>query len=109
MPGVGTVWFYPKGVANILSLNRMIKKSGWDIDFSSRGWRTTNNAHDLAYRCETAEGVKVEFLPTEQGLHVMNCSEYFGVGKSGYIFGKYITDNSTKGGKEMGTCHMAAE
>ena len=48
IPGIGTVWFYPKGVANILLLNRMIKKSGWDIDFSSRGWRTTNNAHDLA-------------------------------------------------------------
>ena len=39
----------------------------------------------------------------------MNCSEYFGVGKSGYIFGKHITDNGTKGGKEMGTCHMDTE
>ena len=29
LPGVGTVWFYPKGVANILSQYRMVVNSGY--------------------------------------------------------------------------------
>ena len=28
LPGVGTVWFYPKGVANILSQNKLVIDSG---------------------------------------------------------------------------------
>ena len=102
LPGVGTVWFYPDGVANILSMNKLIMGSGWDIDFSTRGYRRTNDVRDLAYKCETSEGVKVEFIPTQQGLHIMNCSDYFGLDKSGCVFGTEVTDNGTGFGEHMG-------
>ena len=32
MPGVGTVWFYEDGIANILSQHRMATLSKWDIE-----------------------------------------------------------------------------
>jgi hypothetical protein len=32
LPGVGTVWYYPSGVANILSQHRMVVNSGWDVE-----------------------------------------------------------------------------
>ena len=62
----------------------------------------TNNVMDRSYRCMTSEGRKITVLPTPEGLHVMDCSEYFGEGKDGYVFGTKITDNNTNFGENMG-------
>ena len=35
----------------------------------------------------------------------MRCSEYFGEGKSGCVFGQNIPDNNTNSGASMGMCH----
>ena len=49
LPGVGTVWFYPKGVANILSQHRMVVNSGWDVDYSTKLFRKSGDIKDLKY------------------------------------------------------------
>jgi hypothetical protein len=103
LPGVGIVWYYPNGVADILSQHRLVVNSGWDIDYSSKRYRKTGNIDDLKYDCVTAEGVHVSFLPNKDGLHILDCSKYFGVGKQGYVFGKSIIDNNTQNGHAM--CH----
>ena len=103
LPGVGTVWYYPAGVANILSQHRMVVNSGWDVEYSSKLYRTTLNVADLKFNCTTNEGVKVSFSSTPDGLHVMDCTEYFGVGRRGHVFGSSIIDNKTNNGVSM--CH----
>lgn len=101
LPGVGTVWYYPEGVANILSQHRMVVNSGWDIEYSTKEYRKSRKVSTLKYDCVTSEGVHCTFSPNKDGLHVLDCSKYFGIGKSGYIFGKNITDNNVNGGKDM--------
>ena len=78
---MGTVWFYPKGMANILSQNRMVVNSGWDVDYSTKSYRKSSNIQDLKYDCVTSEGVNVTFTPNKQGLHVLECRKYCGFGK----------------------------
>ena len=80
LPGVGTVWFYPPGVANILSQYRMAVFSNWDIEYSTKRFKKLGDVRDLSYNCVTSEGVEVRFDPTEQGLHVMDCTNYVGDG-----------------------------
>jgi hypothetical protein len=66
-PGVGTVWYYPSGVANVLSQHRMVVNSSWDVEYSSKLYRTTLNVNDLKFDCTTSEGVKVSFSSTPDG------------------------------------------
>jgi hypothetical protein len=101
LPGVGTAWYYPDGVANILSQHLMVVNSGWDIEYSSKLYRKTRGISSLKYNCITCEGVKCTFAPNKDGLHVMDCSNHFVIGKSGYIFGKKIIDNNVNGGEDM--------
>jgi hypothetical protein len=103
LPGVGTVWYYPNGVANILSQHRLVVNSGWDIEYSSKKYRETNNTMDLKYDCITSEGIELSFPPNKDGLHILDCTKYFGVGKQGYVFGKNVIDNKTNNGLAM--CH----
>ncbi|OEU17119.1 hypothetical protein FRACYDRAFT_237529 [Fragilariopsis cylindrus CCMP1102] len=103
LPGVGTVWYYPSGVANILSQHRMVVNSGWDVDYSSKLYRTTLDVTDLKFNCTTNEGVKVSFSSTPDGLHIMDCTDYFGAGRHGHVFGDSIIDNNTNNGLSM--CH----
>ena len=35
LPGVGTVWYYPDGVANILSQHKLVVDSNWKINYST--------------------------------------------------------------------------
>ena len=79
LPGVGTVWFYPNGVANILSQHRMVINSGWDIEYSTKAYRQSRDIRDLKYDCVTSEGVKVTFAPNKEGLHILDCRKYFGL------------------------------
>jgi hypothetical protein len=103
LPGVGTVWYYPNGVANILSQHRMVVNSGWDVDYSSRTYKKSGDIRDLKYECVTSEGIKLVFAPNKEGLHILDCTKYFGVGKQGFVFGKTIIDNKTNDGLAM--CH----
>ena len=96
LPGLGTVWFYPEGVANILLQHRIEVNSGFSVEYSTKRIIKTRNKQDLSYNCETSKGVKVYFMPTEQDLHVLNCAKHFGLNKPGYVFGKKIIDKGTK-------------
>ena len=101
LPGVGTVWYYPEGVANILSQHRMITLSKWRVKFDSDLYYRTGNKLDLCYNCITGENVKVKFTPTDKGLHVLDCSDYFGLERPNTVFGTEITDNKTRNGEGM--------
>ena len=103
LPGVGTVWFYPEGIANILGQFNMAVYSDWDIDYSTKTFKKTQKIKDLSFKCVTKEGYQVCFEPTRQGLHVLDCSDKFGIDKenNGCVFGKEITDNGTDFGKKM--------
>jgi hypothetical protein len=104
LPGVGTVWYYPEGTANILSAHRMVVNSGWSVNYSTDEYRKTLLHKNLSYRCITSEGIRVEFIPTKQGLYVMDCSQYFNNHEQDvYIFGKKNKDNGTDEGAAM--CH----
>ena len=101
LPGVGTVWYYPKGVANILSQHRVITLSKWRVKFDSAMYYRTGNRMDLCYHCTTGEGVEVEFTPTAKGLHVLDCTKFYGLDRPNRVFGQHVTDNGTKGGDAM--------
>ena len=103
LPVLGTVQFYLNGVANILSQHRMVVNSGWDIEYSTKAYRRTGDIRELKYVCVTSEGVKVIFTPNKEGLHILDCRDYFGLGKSGCVFGQNIIDNNTNNGFSM--CH----
>ena len=103
MPGVGTVWYYPEGAANILSGHRLVVNSGWSVKQDSDRYHQTGNTDDLSIRCVTKEGVRCKFKPTVDGLHVMDCEKLLKKGK--HIFGQTITDNGTMHGEAMGSCH----
>jgi hypothetical protein len=45
----------------------------------------------------------VSFPSNKDGLHILDCTNYFGVAKRGYVFGESITDNKTDNGHGM--CH----
>ena len=101
------MWFYPDGVANILSQNKLVIDSKWKMYYSSDRYYQTNNVLDLSYRGMTSEGRKVTFVPTTEGLHMMDCSEYFEEGKSGCVFSTKITNNNTNFGENMGMCNTS--
>ena len=81
----------------------MVVNSGWDVQYNSKHYRRSRDVNDLAYKVETSEGIKFEFMPMKKGLHVLDCSSYFQPGNKnhGYVFGKNITNNNTKGGLNM--------
>ena len=99
LPGVGTVWYYPEGAANILSWHRLVVNSGWSIQQDSDIYHQTGNTDDRLIRCVTSEGVKCEFRPTQEGLHVMDCKSYLRNGNN-CIFCKTITDKGTNNGQK---------
>ena len=72
MPGAGTVWYYLDGAANILSGHRLVVNSGWSVKQDSDEYHQTGNPEDLSIRCVMKEGVRCEFKPTADGLHVMD-------------------------------------
>jgi hypothetical protein len=81
----------------------MVVNSGWDVDYTSRVYKQTRDTRDLKFDCTTNEGIEVSFPSNKDGLHILDCSKYFGVGKQGYVFGKSIIDNKTNNGLAM--CH----
>ena len=123
LPGVGTMWYYSNGVANILSQHKLIVDSKWSIKHSSHRFETSRNIWDLSIDCITSKGVIIHFFPAAEGLYVMNCTQYFKEGrpvhifgnctqyfKEGqlvHIFGKNITDNGICDGNAI--CNTFSE
>ena len=75
--------------------------SKWSMTYSTTEFEKTDDDRDLVHKCKTSEGVELRFEPNENGLHVMDCSKYFGIGKTGYVFGTKVIDNGTEGGNLM--------
>ena len=102
MKGVGAVWYYPDGVANILSQFRMIAHSKWRMTYDTAKYHKSGNIEDLCYDVITSEGHRCKFIPTRQGLHVykIQCKN------SKDILGSRCTDNKTIFG---GSCHTLVE
>ncbi|OEU08874.1 hypothetical protein FRACYDRAFT_249219 [Fragilariopsis cylindrus CCMP1102] len=86
LPGVGTVWYYPERDGILSTVQSDSGKQKIIV---------------LKYDCVTAEGVECTFSPNTEGLHVLDCTKYFGIGKDGYVFGKHITDNNVSSGNNM--------
>jgi hypothetical protein len=88
LPGVGAVWYHPERIANVLSNARGLE-NGFEVDYSSR--KDSTGYRDPAYIIETREGIKLRFIPNEKGLHFLDFTQYFGVGKTGCVFGNAVT------------------
>jgi Zinc knuckle len=80
LPGYGTVWYHPDGIANILSLSRAISK-GHVVYDSKKG-----NEFVLI----KAGGSKTVFKQSEQGLY------YVDTAKEGSVFIYTVADNQFK-------------
>ena len=93
LPGVGTVWYHPKGIINILSHTYTVADNGFEVDYSSQP--DENSDRNLAYHIETSEDRTLQFSPNSKGLHCLDCSSYFGAGKKGFVFGNKITQTET--------------
>ena len=102
MMGVGTVWYYPQGVANILSQFRMVIYSKWRICYSTERYHETGDVSDLSYDVTTPDGFNCSFTPNSQGLHVYQVPK----GRGTNVFGTKKKDNVTIFG---GTCHAIIE
>ena len=85
------MWYYPKGVANILSQFRMIAYSRWMITFDTSKYNKSGNIEDLSYNVTTQEGVKYKFSPMPQELHVHR----IGIKQDKNIFGNKSANNMT--------------
>ena len=53
LPGVGTVWYHPKGIANIFSHTKTVADNGFEVDYLSRP--DENEKRDSAYCIKTNE------------------------------------------------------
>jgi len=63
LPGYGTVWYYPNGIANILSLAR-VEERGYQVVYDSK------DGH--AFRVHKADGSVRTFNKSERGLFYMD-------------------------------------
>ena len=88
LPGVGTVWVYRNGIANILSFHKLQESNKFVIDYSSRP--NKQGTVDRSFNVETPEGIRKKFTPDKKGLYVLDCSDHFGPSKDSHIFGKKV-------------------
>ena len=89
MPKVGAVWFYKKGVANILSQYRIATLSKWIIKYSTKRFHQTRRVKNLSYDVVTTEGIKCRFKLMPERLHVYEVSPV----TNKNIFGTITIDN----------------
>ena len=75
MRDVGMVWFFRKGVANILSQFRIAVHSQWDISHNTTDYKRSERLDDLCYKVRTSEGIRCKFSPMSKGLHVARIDE----------------------------------
>ena len=89
LPGFGTVWVHHNGIANILSLEWVATMPKYFIDYSNR-------TQTRDFRVESPDGKVLSFIPNGRGLHYLDCTEYFGPGKNGGVFGKTIYNTESQ-------------
>ena len=65
LPGYGTVWYYPQGIANILSLSH-VKKQGYHVTYDSEDGN--------AFFVHKPDGSVRVFNESERGLYFMDTS-----------------------------------
>jgi len=78
----------------------MVTLSKWEIDYSTHSYRKSGDVKDLSYNVVTSEGVKYQFRPTPEGLHVFDIDP----DNSNQVFGRKLVDNLTDKGNNM--CHV---
>ena len=88
---VGTVLFCPKGVVNILSSHKLVVNSKIRKHYNSDQYYQTGNVLYLFYRQMTSKGVRIKCVLTPEGLQLINCAKYFGLGKSECVAEKKST------------------
>ena len=66
LPGYGTVWYHPKGIANILSLSRLKARAGFRVTYDSK------NGNEFVV--EKPDGTTRTFKQSERGLYFMDTS-----------------------------------
>ncbi len=66
LPGYGTVWFHPKGIANILSLAR-VKERGYRVVYDSE--------HGNCFRVTKPDGSIRTFRQSNRGLYYMSIDD----------------------------------
>ena len=44
----------------------------WEIDYSTHSYRKSGDVKDLSYNMVTSKGVKCQFRPTLEGLHMFD-------------------------------------
>ena len=102
MKGVGLAWFYPDGVANILSQFRMAAHSKWRMKFDADEHHKSGEIEDLSYDMTTGDGFNCNFTSTSKGLHVCSIKDR----RKDGIFGTKVTNNVNILGS---TCHALIE
>ena len=65
LPGYGTVWYHPNGIANILSLSR-VKEKGYRVTYDS-----TNGNELIVHKSDGSSRI---FKESERGLYFMETS-----------------------------------
>ena len=65
LPGCGTVWYHPNGIANILSLSR-VKEKGYGVTYDS-----TNGNELIVHKSDGSSRI---FKESERGLYFMDTS-----------------------------------
>ena len=99
MYGVGTVWYYPQGVANILSQFCMIVHRKWSIYCRTDTHHKTGKISDLGFEVVTPQGFRCKFSPTEQRLHA--CEVKLSCGSK--VFGNTVQNSKSL---YAGACHV---
>jgi hypothetical protein len=66
LPGYGTVWYHPKGIANILSLSR-VKEHGYRVTYDSDGGNS--------FSVHKPDGTVRTFKQSDRGLYYMDTDE----------------------------------
>ena len=70
MKSVGTIWYHPEGVVNILLQYIIAQYSRWSINYSTDKFLETRDVEDLYFNVVTQERFKYKFIPIVKGLHV---------------------------------------
>jgi hypothetical protein len=83
LPGYGTVWYHPKGIANILSLSK-VKNNGNRVTYDS--------AAGNEFHVHKPDGKVRVFSESERGLYFMDAS----ASKTENLFVNTVEDNKAK-------------
>ena len=67
LPGFGEVYYYPEGIANILSFHNVVKKDGYSVQY--------DNGVEDAFTVTNPRGMTRRFTPSKKGLYYWNSTK----------------------------------